>query len=402
MDVTPQTETADAQAADRGGAVSRRIVFYISGFDPRGPAYYHRLYADHARTQSALNGLAVEVGPRRNLGRLVSAWEVRAEGGGTVTRTDYRFLRWDDIVRRRWKQDEATLLREIWRSVINFTRSGVAGMMLRRGPATFLAGAFPIVASTLYLAAALGLIMALSWVGFRLAAGLGPLAWIGALPPLLLLTQLTRGWRLIDTPLAIGWLNRCFTYMHDNARDASEAEARCDAFAGLIAEAAGEPGIDEILLVGHSQGTLHAVRTVARVLSLAPELGAGGAPFSLLTLGQPFAVYTPLADDRNFRRDLEAVAASDRLVWLDETSPADPVSSCGVDPLNGLAAPGRRWPVRKSPRFHLLLGPKRYRHIKLRPFDFHFQYVMGGEIAGAYDYFLLTAGPRRLLAGAGA
>jgi hypothetical protein len=403
MDVNSQTETADAPAAEQGGPVRKRLVFYISGFDPRGPNYYHRLYAEQAKAQATLNGLTISVSDRRNRGRLVSRWSVRAEAGGLVTETDYRLLRWDDIVRRRWKQDEVTLLREIWRSAAAFTRAGVGGLMLRRGPAAFMAGATPLVVSTLYLAAALGLVAALGAAGYGLAARLGFPGWIGALPPLLLLTQLMRVWRWIDTPLAIGWLNRCFTYMHDNAADASQAEARCDAFAALIAESAASPDIDEILLIGHSQGTLHALRTAARVLALAPGIGRGGATFSLLTLGQPFAVYTPLGDDRNFRRDLAAVAASDRLVWLDETSPGDPVSSCGLDPLNGMGdVPGRLWPVRKSPRFHLLLGRERFRRIKLRPLDFHFQYVMAGEIAGAYDYFLLTAGPHRLLDGPGA
>jgi hypothetical protein len=42
----------------------RRRIFYISGFDPRGPAHYHCLYAEKAVKQAAVNGLAIEVGPR--------------------------------------------------------------------------------------------------------------------------------------------------------------------------------------------------------------------------------------------------------------------------------------------------------------------------------------------------
>jgi len=397
-DVIATAAPAEGESLDRANApVRRRKLFYIAGFDPRSAGYYHGLYRDHGARQAALAGATIEVGPRRNQGRLLARWSVTATYDGRSTETDYGFLRWDDLVRGRWKQSEARLLYEIWRCLSTFTRNGVFSMMMRRGFATFMAGIFPAVASTLYLAAMFGGAALLSVAGFALARRLGAPGWIGALPPLLILTQLRAWWRWIDPRLGIGWLNRCFSYIMDNAKDASEAEARCDAFADIIVASAKDEAIDEVLLVGHSQGSLHAIRTAARVLARDPDFGRGRMRFSVLTLGQPFAVYTPLPEDANFKRDLARVAASDALAWLDETSPGDPVSSCGIDPLNGITVADRKWPVRKSPRFHLLLTKANFRRIKLKPLDFHFQYVMAGDIAGAYDYFRITAGPDFLL-----
>jgi len=394
---TATTPEDGGQRALRDAGVRRRRVYYIAGFDPRGAGYYHGLYRDHGVRQAALAGAAIAVGPRRNQGKLLARWNVSATYDGRTNETDYCFLRWDDLVRGRWKQTDLKLLSEIWRCLIQFARHGVIAQMLRGGPATFLAGIFPAVASSLYLAGMISGTALLCWAGFTIAVRLGAPGWIGALPPLLLLTQVRAGWRWIDRRLGIGWLNRCFSYIMDNAEDASEAEARCDAFAELIVEQANDAAIDEVLLVGHSQGSLHAVRTAARVLAREPQFGRGRTRFSLLTLGQPFAVYTPLPEDASFKRDLARVAASDALVWLDETSPGDPVSSCGIDPLIGIAVEGRLWPVRKSPRFHLLLTRANFRRIKFKPLDFHFQYVMSGDILGAYDYFRLTAGPDLLL-----
>jgi len=395
------TEAAARPVAASGAGVRRRRVFYIGGFDPRSAGYYHGLYRDHGRRQAALAGAAFEVGPRRNQGKLLSRWTVTATYDGQTTETDYCFLRWDDLVRGRWKQSEARLLYEIWRCLSTFARNGVWSVLYRKGPATIVAGMFPAIVSTLYLAAMFGGTAALSLAGYHLANRLGAPGWVGALPPLLILTQLRAWWRWIDPRLGIGWLNRCFTYIMDNAEDASEAETRCDAFADIIVQQVEDEAIDEVLLVGHSQGTLHAIRTAARVLERDPAFGRGRSRFSLLTLGQPFAVYTPLPDDANFKRDLARVAASDALAWLDETSPGDPVSSCAVDPLNGILVEGRLWPVRKSPRFHLLLTKANFRRIKLKPLDFHFQYVMAGDVLGAYDYFRITAGPDFLLEAAG-
>jgi dihydrolipoamide dehydrogenase len=42
--------------------VRRRQVFYFSGFDPKGPAHYHRLYADEAAKAAVLGGYTVKVG----------------------------------------------------------------------------------------------------------------------------------------------------------------------------------------------------------------------------------------------------------------------------------------------------------------------------------------------------
>ena len=232
---------------------------------------------------------------------------------GQTTETDYGFLRWDDLVRGRWKQSETKLLYEIWRCLGTFARNGVWSVLYRKGPATIVAGMFPAIVSSLYLAAMCGGAAALSVAGYHLAATrFGAPGWSAALPPLLILTQLRAWWRWIDPRLGIGWLNRCFTYIMDNAEDASEAETRCDAFADLIAQQSKDESIDEVLLVGHSQGTLHAIRTAARVLDRDPLLGRGRTKFSLLTLGQPFAVYTPLPEDANFKRDLARVAAAGR------------------------------------------------------------------------------------------
>jgi hypothetical protein len=386
-------QVADEQEQSGGAAVRRRRVFYIAGFDPRGAGYYHRLYREEARKQAALTGATIEVGPRRNQGRMVARWSVRADYQGRAVDTDYWFLRWDDLVRARWKTSEPRQLGEAWRNASAFMKSGVAGLMLRRGWPTFVAGAVPVTVTSLYILALAAAAIGVGVLGARIAEAVHAPAWLGAVPALAVLTQIATLWRWIDNRLSVSWLNRCFTYMVETAADPGQADARCDAFAQLVADAAGEAELDEVLLVGHSQGTLHAIRTAARVLAMDPLFGARGARFSLLTLGQPFAAYTPLPDDEGFRQDLSRVAASPALVWLDETAPSDPVSSCGVDPLCGLAADGRLWPIRKSPRFHLLLSKRRFRQIKLKPLDFHFQYIMAGEKLGEYDFYRLTAGP---------
>ena len=53
-------------------------------------------------------------------------------------------------------------------------------------------------------------------------------------------------------------------------------------------------------------------------------------------------------------------------------------------------------PVRRSPQFHLILSRERFRRIRARPFEFHFQYLCASQARGGYDFFRLACGPERL------
>ena len=49
------------------GRVTRRIVFYLPGFDPRGAMFYHHLYAAENAKQAAINGLEIGTGKRQTV-----------------------------------------------------------------------------------------------------------------------------------------------------------------------------------------------------------------------------------------------------------------------------------------------------------------------------------------------
>ncbi len=374
--------------------VRRRRVFYLHGFDPRGPSHYHGLYREQAARQAALSGAAMEVHPRKNRGKRFAEWRIEADYDGDRVETTYEFLRWDDLARAHWSKDELVLLRDIWRSLYAAQVSDALGRMRRGALPSFAAVIFPATVSTLFLVTYLGAVGALSATGFQFAAHFGLSGWIGVLPPLLLLLLMPAVWRRLDVGLNVNWLNRSITYMVDCAAGRAATDDRWDDFARRIAEAGADPDLDEVLVVGHSQGAPHAARLAAAALRLDPELGRRRARFGLLTLGQAIAFYTALPDDRTFRNDLAELAVSDRLIWVDYTAPSDPASAGGVDPLTGIdVPPGAPWPIRRSPRFHKLMSAKGFRAIRGNALKFHFQYLMAGERLGEYDYFRLTAGP---------
>ncbi len=239
--------------------------------------------------------------------------------------------------------------------------------------------------------AASGAVLAIQW----------RLPWpVGALPPLLLILAAPWIWIQLDKLLHMGWVARGMIAVTRAGRDEiPEFADRSRAFAGILAKAAREPGLDEILVVSHSMGAQQAGRAIGRALTDDPGFGRQGTPVNFLSLGSLLPFYSMTAKDAPYREEMAALTRSDWIGWVDITGPSDPGCAAALHPLAGLGLgePEGR-PDRRSPRFHLLLTPETYRKLKRQPLDFHFHYLKAAETPGDYDFFRLTCGPEPLTA----
>lgn len=373
--------------ASAKGPVARRTVFYLPGFDPRGPLHYHRMYVSEAKKQAAINGLAIEVSKRRNVDNCESAWTLTA---GNVT-TEFRFLRYEDIVRRQWPANAAAMFGGILRFSWHFLRMGVFRAILKNSWPSFVAVTYPfgLLAGVFLTALLLGLVVALilrTWIGD--AAFL-------AVPAALVLPFLL--YRPMETRLNAFWLARSCTFLVDRTRGTvSGIEERLKEFASRVARAVNEGSADEVLVIGHSVGTQMVVTVAARALEQIEE----GRGFSLLTLGQAIAMTPGEAVAQQFRADLLAIATSPQVNWIDVTSAvdgsciplSDPLEMSGVARLKG-SAPS---PKLVSAGFNKVFSAETYATIRRDFLRTHFQYLMAAELPGAYDFFLITAGDMTL------
>jgi len=207
----------DAGMTRSAGPVRRRKAFYVQGFDPVGPRRYHGLFGEEAPRQAALAGAHIAVGRRTGRGALASGWTVMADYPDGKVEIDYECLRWDDLVRGLWVKNELKLLADIWRSFLAFWRCGMLETSRKEAQALYLAFLFPPAVTTGFILAYALIVMALSIAGGLLAQALGAPAIAGWAPPLLLLLAIRLAWRRLDERISICWLNRCFTYMVDDA-----------------------------------------------------------------------------------------------------------------------------------------------------------------------------------------
>ncbi|MES2921642.1 MAG: hypothetical protein V4819_08850 [Verrucomicrobiota bacterium] len=388
-DVSPAENPPRTPAA----GVTKRHVFYFSGFDPRGPSHYHTLYGEQAKLHAPLNGLDLTIGKRRRVGKLANAWTVTAGG----CETEYEFLRWDDIIRNRWPKNEWQLLKSAVPVYWVFLKANLVGRLLKIAWPSALTVSYPIIAflglllaGALLAAAAVILPMVLGWPW-----------WTGVLPGAAIFTGVVFLGRWLDDRFRSFWLLRVYGAMQPWAYGKMpELDERIREFADHIAERIRGSEADEILVVGHSVGTILTIPLVVELLRRVPELGVRGPAFGLVSLGNCLPLVSLLPGSGKLRDDLKTVATAPGVRWLDFSARRDGASVTQVDPLvvSGISRPTgipvrpQQFPVRIVKMF----PPEVYAVIKKDIFRIHFQYIMAGELLTDYDFFAITAGPLSL------
>jgi len=369
-------------------AVKRRHVFYISGFDPRGPAHYHRLYKSEAARQALVNGLAIEIGKREKVSETESIWRVTSK----QAEVQYSFLRYDDVMRERWARTNWTVLVEILRYSLLMLRRGVFRNVLFTSWPTFVSMVYPL---SLVVAAVLLSIVAAAIAGWLGGAGAAIIVGLAAFVALIALR-----WPLEERINAF-WIARILSFIADQGAGKVPAlDARLDQWTSRIAQEIRSQGTDEVLIVGHSVGTQLAVSVAARIIR---ELG-GALPMkprvSLLTLGHTIPLQALQPPAEKFRAELALVSRTPEIEWIDVSAAIDSACFPLCDPVeaSGLkqANPARPSPKIVSARFPKLFTPGTYKSLRRQFKRAHFQYLLSAELKGDYDYFLITAGDKTL------
>jgi hypothetical protein len=375
--------------------VRKRCVFYLSGFDPKGAAYYHALYRDEAAAQAQVSGLEVTVGRRQKSAEGNAFWEISATPIEGAVETHYEFLRWDDIVRQHWPRSQARLVKDLITTTWLNLRTGALWRMFRLAWPPVLAIFLPfILLCAVVLGAPLLAVLAV-WVT--------PSSWGGWAAVLLSLATLA-GWfglaLQLEKKFNMAWLLRSYAFTAKQAGgETPQLDARLEQHAETLLARIQSAVDDEVLIVGHSSGTMMAATVLANALRRDPQLGSRGPAVSLLTLGQWTPLLSTLPKAERFRDDLRCLADAKDFDWIDFSAPPDgccfalvnPLLACGKD----TAATGDR-PKLLSPRFADMFDADDYAAIRRDRFRCHFQYLMASKKAVPFDYFAITAGGHTL------
>lgn len=369
--------------------LSKRHVFYFSGYDARGDQGYYDLFKTEIGASAKLWNYSAIVGPlERRAGNVSSIWNVVTAAPNWRLETTYEFTRWEDIVRE-------DLKRPLWRlvpcSAFIFLEALFNGVIIRyfrtaHPYAFFYCYAFFISSIFLTLGILTGILTARYFRGVPgIAAGAVVCAAVY--------------WTLMRFP-GRPWFVRLLLNDWGMIRDfavgrAKKLDARHDETAARIVEAVRDTDADEIIFVGHSSGTFHVFDALGRALERDPDL-AKRVPINVLTVGASiqFAGFYPGAT--KLRERIAAVAKNPDIYWSEFQSRQDlmnfhrtnPVEDLGIATKGELANPRIR-------RFHFteMLNPETLKRIRSHHFRLHFQFIMAPEKRTPFDYFMITCGP---------
>jgi hypothetical protein len=380
--------------------VRRRLIIYVQGYDPRGLPEYFRMFRREYRRTCELYGLTGKIGSAQAAADAhYATWDVTTNGKGWSVETRYRFLRWEDVVRK-------DFVRPAWKKILSMFYAMfftiVSGTWYRLFKAHWRFGLFVIYP----------LLLTLFWMALGVVVGILCLKLVGNLgaPPLArAVVGIATGIGAFASAVRLTEAKTYLLYMCDDIGATYQFaqgrrpdwDARMEEFASYLIDAVRESVADEAIVVGHSSGSFLAVDVLDRAFSRDPALGRRGPRLRLLTVGANLPIIGFHANAQWFRDRLKRLALVADLDWVDYQSrhdimnfwPFDPVAGHGIAPESG-----RRNPLVVAISFRDLWIPGDFGRRRWRFFKAHFQFLMANERLGAaYDYYLICCGPLDLM-----
>lgn len=378
------------------GAVRRRRVIYVEGYDPRGAEVYHHLFARSCERFGKAWPVSVTLKPIEIDSQELAHWSIEMRSASWQVATRYDFLRLEHHIRA----DMAGLLtRQIWRGLSWIADDLVSGAQRRIFRASWQFGAHLLFVQVLFLVW-LALAAASALAAFRIVTiGLDEPVVIGIVAAMLVAPAALLALRPLAQRWFVGQITNCWATLRRFGRGRKTwIDQAIDAGARHLVAVAQTSDADEIVVVGHSTGSVIATAIVARALALDPHLGRKRARLTLLTLGSvmPAVALHPAA--QRMRDIVKRLATEPALNWVECQCRKDVMNFAAFDPVEdiGVHVEGQRNPQIWLVRFKNMMSPASYRSLRWSFFRMHFQYIMAGDRQTAHDYVLLVGGPMAL------
>jgi hypothetical protein len=379
--------------------VQHRHIIYVQGYDPRGLAQYYRMFRTELRKFGRLYALTATISrPQVAPDGETASWTIETKAGDWQTRTNYDFLRWEDLIQR-------DLASPIWRTVFHamwiYWRLVFGGTIARFWRAhwrfaTFISYPHYLLfnEALLSLGIAFGFGKGLEALGipglFSMAASAA--VFVAVVGTMLKYTE--------NSTYLLYLLSDTIWTWEFSHRQRPEWDQRIDRFAQYLANVARTSDAEEIVVVGHSSGSFLGAEILARALKLDPALGRHGPRVVLLTIGGNFPIVGFHAASKDFRDHLRLLAVEPSIDWIDCQSRKDVMNFYPFDPIKGHGIDVgalRRNPTIVSVRFREIIKPEHYNLFRWKFFRVHFQFVMANERPHAYDFFMIVCGPILLI-----
>ena len=369
--------------------LKRRHVFYVTGYDPRGPEFYHALLKREARVAKS-RGLET-----LHVGSLKQTWAhgVACECSATeVPQLDicYEFLAITDIIAKYFRASIIWTLIQSFFLFFLMLASGFIFRNFRRAPKFAIFSLYPF--------ALIFLLVLLSLVPVGISYAMSGMKMLSIVGSIALFAVFCLWFRQNDHRFYLFYLLGDFFFSHavvtgknlDLKRRMQEFSRRVEDVVNLADENT------EILIVGHSSGALLAVQLAAEVSRRVEKNSM--AKISLLTLGGQSSLGF-FWNAESFVADVAQLAATPSLTWRDIFAPQDVICSGRFDAVAQLTqAENKGGYSLHSARFKEALAPFSYGRMRFDFFKLHMQYLRARETDRGFSFLSIIISPMRLAA----
>lgn len=369
-------------------------VYYLSGFDPRGAAFYHRLFREESRKSAKITGLESTTSKRNNVNSVISQWQVTTKSNELQANIDYRFLVWDNVIRQFWIGKPLAL---IWASLplyCSHFKCRLFAKFRKAGKGPYICSLYGFWFSSVALFLAMGLAVATFYASCAFYENI----LLNAVLAIMIAIALIKAALKLGDKIGAWWILQTYVFIARwGVKPIPLLDAKIDAFADtIIAEHLAKPQ-QEVLIIAHCVGAIVSIPLMARLIEKAPDSLTN--KLSLITLGQciPYLSYIPSA--HHFRSDLQSVMNSHRFSWIDFGARADPLCFDEVSPTiaEGLTQGRNNYPIRHLIRPYKMFSTEKYQHMQKDKLKLHFQYLMAADIQTSYDFFEIISLPNATL-----
>jgi uncharacterized membrane protein len=358
----------------------KRKTFYVSGFDPRGPGFYHKIFKQENKKWGSLFDKKTHTSKRSHPSKTSSIWTMNNETDNVAC--DYSFLRWDDIIRENWQKSPIkVILKAIiiycgyyknynWKYIKTIPQNAIY---------TFL---YPIYAMFLSL-------LPLSIIGIIAFYDLSIITKV-----ILIAINAAIIFTLFYRIRAL-WLLRLYIFHYDVFSNRYQMmDDRIDIFAReIIKSINGSVKYDEIILVGHSYGSVFIPLILEKIMhkynTKLPE------NFTSVTFGNLIPLITALYTAKEVKKSLNSLI-NHEFTWIDISSPADGACFALTHPLTPMYNASRARIIVQSPAFHKFYTKSNYKKIKKNKFLLHFQYLYCTDLFSDYNYIERCLGKNKI------
>jgi hypothetical protein len=382
---------------------SKRRVYYLGGFDPRGAGYYYKLFGSQANKMQDQT-TEIKRTPRKKTEGCIFFWQTSltkrqpASQKKITIETTHFFMGWDDIIRAHWSKSVMQLILSFFACYLNRNSWASLNSVRRCFKPALYAGVFPLIFFILYLTTILTIIAPLN-ASLALSFSSNSYTLAAAISDAIIILLITTFFYSAANRVGILWLLRIYRFNILFAEGkVKEVQTRQQEWVEKIIDHQIHDPADEIIFSAHSVGTLLLVGVIDALL--ADERWKNLQPtkkMCVLTLGQCYPFVTPAPSAAEFRKSLQRICESDGVLWLDVTAQIDPLCFHGMHPLQNtdLFSAKLQQPILHGARFFKMYSPERWKEIKKNKILVHFLYLMTPEKSFGFNLYDIFYGVGR-------